>query len=160
MHCSLKKEWDDFPVYADQILDIEKSSFPVPWSLKAFEGELQNSISNLWALILDKKLVAYICFWMFDEEIHLLNIAVHPEYRCRGYGKYLIDHLIRIGAENSISSIWLEVRPSNRPALNMYLQSGFVQVGSRKHYYSDSGEDALIMELSLAGQIPDKDQSL
>ena len=157
MACSLKKEWEDFTVYAGQITDIENSSFPVPWSLNAFEEEVKNSISNLWAVIVDKKLVAYICFWMFDEEIHLLNIAVHPEYRNKGFGKYLIEHLIEVGSEEGISHIWLEVRPSNIPALQMYRQFGFSGVGCRKSYYSDSGEDAIIMELNLKEKISASD---
>ncbi|MBN2418369.1 MAG: ribosomal protein S18-alanine N-acetyltransferase [Deltaproteobacteria bacterium] len=147
--CSLKKTWPDFQSFADQILEIENSSFPVPWSAKAFEEELNRGISNLWALVSEKRVVAYICFWMFDEEIHILNFAVHSQNRNTGLGKILLKHVIEAGAACGVENIWLEVRPSNIPALSIYKKFGFVETGLRKGYYSDSREDAIIMALDL-----------
>ncbi len=152
MTYSLKKAWPDFLSFKDQILEIENSSFPVPWSAKAFEEEINNSISNLWAIILEKRLLAYICFWMFDKEIHILNFAVHAQNRNMGLGKNLLRNVIEAGAADGIENLWLEVRPSNIPALSIYKKFGFIEAGHRKAYYSDNREDAVIMVLNLAGK--------
>ena len=149
MGYSLKKTWSDFLAFAKQVLEIEKSSFPVPWSVQAFKGELNNSISNFWAIISDQNLLAYICFWMFDKEIHILNFAVHPQKRKMGLGKTLLLNLIETGTARGIETVWLEVRPSNIPALAIYKKMGFIEAGRRKGYYSDSHEDAIIMALHL-----------
>jgi ribosomal-protein-alanine N-acetyltransferase len=149
MACSIKKTWPDFISFVDQILDIENISFPVPWSANAFEEEINKNISNLWAIISEQRLFAYICFWMFDEEIHILNFAVHPKKRNMGMGKILLQNVIDTGASCGVENIWLEVRPSNIPALSIYKKFGFVEAGLRKAYYSDSHEDAIIMSLDL-----------
>ena len=152
MNWGIKKTWPDFMSFADQILEIENSSFPVPWSLKAFEEEINKDISNLWALISNQKLLAYICFWMFDREIHILNIAVHPQKRNQGLGKHLLENIVKARTTGSIEKIWLEVRPTNIPALFIYKKFGFIETGRRKAYYNDSREDAIIMELDFAGK--------
>ncbi|NLD37558.1 MAG: ribosomal protein S18-alanine N-acetyltransferase [Desulfatiglans sp.] len=148
---SLKKEWSDFKTYEDQVIEIERASFPVPWSERSFKEEINRDISNLWALIIQKQIYAYICFWMFDKEIHILNFAVHPQKRRHGLGKYLLMMVINTGTAHGIENIWLEVRPTNGPALSIYTKLGFSDVGRRKGYYSDSQEDAIIMALDLAG---------
>ena len=149
MDYSLKTAWPDFRAYADQVMEIERASFPVPWSERAFEDEINRGISNLWALVSNEKIYAYICFWMFDKEMHILNFAVHPEKRRQGLGRYLLMMVIDIGTARGIENIWLEVRPSNGPALSIYKKFGFSDVGRRKGYYSDSQEDAIIMALDL-----------
>ena len=155
MTYSLKKTWPDVLSFADQILEIEKSSFPVPWSTKAFEAEINKSISNFWAIISDQKLLAYICFWMFDREIHILNLAVHPKKRNLGLGKILLENVVKTGTAGGVENIWLEVRASNIPALSIYKKFDFVETGRRKGYYSDSREDAIIMTLDLTGKAMD-----
>jgi ribosomal-protein-alanine N-acetyltransferase len=152
---SLKKTWPDFLLFRDQILEIENSSFPVPWSVRAFEEEINKSISNLWAIISEQRLLAYICFWMFDKEIHILNFAVHPRKRNLGLGKLLLENIIETGTAGGIENIWLEVRPSNIPALSIYKKYGFTESGRRKSYYSDSKEDAVIMSLDITGKTMD-----
>lgn len=152
MDYSLKKEWSDFKTHVEQVIEIERASFPVPWSEKAFEEEINRDISNLWALVSNEKVYAYICFWMFDREIHILNFAVHAQKRRQGLGRYLLNGVIDIGAARGVENIWLEVRPSNGPALSIYKKFGFSDVGRRKGYYSDSQEDAIIMALDLTGK--------
>ena len=97
MSYSLKKTWPDFRLFTDQIIEIENASFPVPWSAIAFEEEINKSISNLWAMISEQRVLAYICFWMFDREIHILNFAVHPLKRSEGLGKILLRNVIEAG---------------------------------------------------------------
>lgn len=148
---SLKKEWPDFKAYEDQVIEIERASFPMPWSGSSFEEEINRDISNLWALISEQRIYAYICFWMFDKEIHILNFAVHPQKRRQGLGRCLLMMVIDTGSAHGIENVWLEVRPTNSAALSIYKKFGFNDMGRRKGYYSDSQEDAIIMALDLTG---------
>ena len=136
--------------YLDGIIEIERSSFPTPWSTNSFIQEIKNSVSHLWAVILKSNLSAYICFWMFASEIQLINIAVHTEWRGKGFGHNLLMQMIEAGISKGIQQVWLEVRLSNMPAKMLYEKLGFLEVGRRRKYYSDTNEDAIIMALSLS----------
>ncbi|MEW6668880.1 MAG: ribosomal protein S18-alanine N-acetyltransferase [Thermodesulfobacteriota bacterium] len=136
--------------YLDAIMEIERLSFPTPWSRNAFVQELKNPVSHLWALLEGGALLGYMCFWMFDSEIQLINVAVHPEKRGRGLGLFLMEKMIETGVANGMHKIWLEVRTSNLRAQRLYDKLGFVTVGRRRLYYRDTNEDAIVMSLSLA----------
>jgi ribosomal-protein-alanine N-acetyltransferase len=132
------------------ILNIERVSFPSPWGRESFEHEVGNPLSRFWGILSDNGLVAYICFWVAAGEIHLMNIAVHPEMRKRGLGRALMDKLGQTGVEEDVRKIWLEVRPSNKAARALYSGMGFAEVGWRRRYYTDTGEDAIVMALTLS----------
>lgn len=151
----LKKTWPDFWDYAEQIIDIENNSFPSPWSIKAFESETEKQISNFWALVEEGNIAGYICFWMLEPEIHIINFAVKFESRNKGLGKLLLKQVIDTGIGKKIEKIWLEVRPSNLPAISIYKKFGFYEVGRRIGYYRRTGEDAIIMKLNIKEEIPD-----
>jgi [ribosomal protein S18]-alanine N-acetyltransferase len=136
--------------YLDAIMEIERLSFPTPWSRNAFLQELKNPISHLWALLDGRTLSGYMCFWMFDSEIQLINVAIHPEKRGIGLGLFLMGKMIEAGVANGMHKIWLEVRTSNLPAQRLYDKLGFMTVGRRRLYYRDTNEDAIVMSLSLA----------
>ncbi len=140
---------ETYKPYLEQIHEIENVSFPSPWSMKAFKAEIQNPSACLWALIEDEVLSGYICFWMFDSEIQLINIAIHPEKRQQGLGEYLLTKMIEDCISKGKHYIWLEVRPSNAAAKRLYQKMGFEEVGRRKKYYMDTNEDALVMSLLL-----------
>jgi ribosomal-protein-alanine N-acetyltransferase len=131
------------------ILNIERISFPSPWGRESFEHEVRNPLSQFWGILSDSRLAAYICFWVTAGEIHLMNIAVHPEMRKRGLGRHLMDKLVQTGVEEGVRKIWLEVRPSNEAARALYLGMGFIEVGWRRRYYTDTGEDAIVMTLTF-----------
>lgn len=150
----LKKTWSDFWNYAEQIIDIENNSFPTPWSAKAFAAETEKQISNFWALVDEDSIIGYICFWMLKPEIHILNFAVKSEKRNKGIGQSLLKHVIDTGRRKKIDNVWLEVRPSNLPALSIYKKFGFYEAGRRIGYYSGTGEDAIIMKLDIKEEIP------
>ena len=139
----------NFHRFCDRILEIERASFPSPWSLRSFESEVHNPVSHLWGLVDDGRCVGYICFWMYSGEIHLLNIAVEPSMRGRGLGSDLLYSMIRVGISKRIHTMWLEVRPSNLHALRVYGKAGFVEVARRERYYGDTGEDAIVMAIGL-----------
>lgn len=135
--------------YLDRILEIETLSFSSPWSLNGFLQELENPVSRLWALMLDKVLVGYLCFWTVREEMQLLNLAVHPRHRGRGHGSFLLREMIDLALTAGVSRIWLEVRASGQAARRLYETFGFVQSGLRRNYYTDPAEDAVVMSLNM-----------
>ena len=135
--------------YLDRILEIENLSFSAPWSLNGFLQELENPVSQLWALMSDKVLLGYFCFWAVREELQLFDLAVHPTYRSRGHGSYLLTKMIDLALSRGISRIWLEVRVSGSAARKLYEKFGFVESGRRKNYYTDPAEDAIVMSLGL-----------
>jgi [ribosomal protein S18]-alanine N-acetyltransferase len=149
MSCLVKIGLDNFHDYRNQILEIENLSFQTPWTISSFSAELDKRVSQLWALTAEKTLLGYICFWMFDDEIQLVNIAVHPQKRGNGLGQQLLSNLIEMSSSKGIRNIWLEVRPSNFIARSLYQKMGFLEIGRRPKYYSDSNEDAIIMNLEV-----------
>jgi [ribosomal protein S18]-alanine N-acetyltransferase len=136
--------------YLDQILEIEKLSFISPWSRDSFQSEIKNPASFLWALIVNEAVSGYVCFWVFDSEIQLVNIAVNLNQRGQGLGRFLLEKIIEAGISKDVRSIWLEVRPSNLAAKGLYQKLGFEEMGRRPRYYRDTGEDAIVMSLKLA----------
>ena len=139
----------NFQSFQHHILEIENSSFPSPWTLNAFKQELNRVVSHFWALSVDEVLAGYICFWIFAGEIHLMNIAVHPKMRRKGFGCYLLSKMIEVGKSKTIGKAWLEVRPSNMRARALYQKVGFRETGRRPRYYADTNEDAIVMSLPL-----------
>lgn len=135
----------------EEIAKIEKLSFLSPWSPKAFKAEIKKPNSRVWAVVDDDEdtLSGYVCFWMFDSEVQLINIAVHPRKRGRGLGKYMLIKMIEESVSRGIQYIWLEVRPSNSVAKGLYRKLGFEDAGRRPRYYTDTNEDAIVMSLSL-----------
>jgi ribosomal-protein-alanine N-acetyltransferase len=139
----------NFLKFQEDILYIEKSAFPSPWDLNAFSKEIDRSISHVWALVVDDFLAGYICFWIFAGEIHLMNVAVHQTCRGKGWGYRLVSKMIEVGVTQGAETAWLEVRPSNLTARALYKKVGFVEVGRRPRYYTDTREDAIIMSIPL-----------
>jgi ribosomal-protein-alanine N-acetyltransferase len=82
------------------------------------------------------------------DEMHLLNLAVHPAHRRRGIARFLLTTALVRARSQGAAVVWLEVRPSNRAALALYHSFGFEEVGIRPGYYTDNGEDALIYGFS------------
>ena len=136
--------------HLDKIVEIEKLSFSAPWSLNGFLQELENPVSQLWALMSDTVLLGFLCFWTVREEMQVLDLAVHPTHRGRGHGSYLLTKMIDLAFSLGISRIWLEVRLSGRAARRLYEKFGFVESGRRANYYTDPTEDAIVMSLGLA----------
>ena len=145
----------NFRQFRGAVMEIEKASFPSPWSVSGFKGELKNPLSHFWGLLKDGRLIGYLCFWMFAGEIHLLNIAVHPEERRKGYGRRLLGQMVEAGLKHRIKILWLEVRPSNFAARVLYEKMGFREAGRRPGYYREMNEDAIVMSLSLKEKEPE-----
>ena len=131
--------------YSDlpQVIAIERRAFPTPWSLAMFVLELSKPSGVCLAAIEERRIVGYLICSRYADVWHLMNIAVDPPARCRGIGTALLEEMIaRAGNDASYT---LEVRPSNSPAIALYERFGFRSAGTRRRYYQDTGEDALIM---------------
>ena len=130
-----------------QIHEIETLCFPMPWSEESILHDVKENPVARW-LVLDDgegRVLAYAGMWFVLDEAHVCNVAVHPDYRRLGYGRRIMDALMQLAQDNSMSMMTLEVRRSNTPAQNLYHTCGFLDVGYRKRYYEDNKEDALIM---------------
>jgi len=128
------------------VLDIERRSFPTPWSQRAFESELRdNFCAHYLVARLGTEVVGYAGMWVILDEAHVTNIAVHPDYRGRRIGHRLLEALEERARELGAKYMTLEVRPSNVIAQELYRKHGFVVKGVRRGYYTDTNEDALIM---------------
>lgn len=132
-----------------QVMEIERLSFASdPWTPGLFLHELKLDFSRLHlARTADAahRLVGYACWWLVGDEVHVLNLAVHPQARGSGAGRALVQRIVDDAVAHNAVSVSLEVRPENAPALGLYRAMGFTQIGLRKNYYA-RGEDAVIME--------------
>ena len=140
----------------DAIVAIENRAYPFPWTRNVLLDEIEGeSFSYVYvARLIDEsgqagKMIGYHFFWLVADEIHILNIAVDPEYHGAGLGTILIQFAIQFGRERGATCTLLEVRVSNTAALRLYEKLGFTRIGIRKQYYSDSKEDAYVMKLLL-----------
>jgi ribosomal-protein-alanine N-acetyltransferase len=125
---------------------IESASFPTPWPPYAFRGELEtNRMAHYLVVRAGARIVAYAGIWLMVDEAHVTTFAVLPAYRRRGIGGRLLSEVIELAAQLGATVVTLEVRLSNAGARRLYQQFGFRPVGVRPRYYSDNGEDALIM---------------
>jgi ribosomal-protein-alanine N-acetyltransferase len=128
---------------------IEKLSFPLPWSRWSFLAELGHPLSHTLVAGPSSpgpwKVWGYIVFWVVAEEMHILNLAVHPGHRRQGIARRLLTEALNQARALEAAVAWLEVRPSNSPALNLYHSLGFQEVGRRPRYYDDTQEDAILL---------------
>ncbi len=134
----------------NRILEIEQASFNQPYSRELFEEELKLTMAFPHVVRLGSKIVGYIDYWVVKDEVHLINVAVDPEYRRLHLGTLLMEHLIKVGLEKGALRITLDVRESNLAALRLYENFGFEKTAVRRRYYTDNQEDAWVMIKDLA----------
>lgn len=130
----------------DEVLEIERQCFQQPYSRQIFEQELKIQVATLWVAQCRKKIVGYIDFWLVRDEMELISIAVHPDYKRTGVGDLLMQEMMRYAHRHAATFIYLDVRVSNKAAQGLYEKFGFAKVGIRRRYYSDNQEDAIIMK--------------
>jgi ribosomal-protein-alanine N-acetyltransferase len=136
----------------DEVLEIERHAFGSPWSRQILREELDRSWAHVDVLRCrtePRRITAYINYWLVRDEVHLLNLAVHPSMRRRGLGRALLDHMIAFANRHRCRYVTLEVRRSNQTAIELYRRVGFAPVGIRPRYYTDDQEDAVVMVLEL-----------
>lgn len=128
-----------------RVAELERLCFRTPWSEASLAGELKNRLASYRVGELEGRVVTYGGMWIFFDEAHITNVAVDPEYRKRGIGHELMREMMRAAVLRGAEKMSLEVRVTNEAAQRLYASIGFVAEGRRKKYYSDTGEDALIL---------------
>lgn len=133
-----------------QVLEIEREAYAFPWSAGIFRDCLRAGYC-CWVLEQQDEVRAYGIMQVGAGESHILNLCVRANGRGRGLGRALLSHLLEVAREHRADTALLEVRPTNRPALGLYLAMGFNEVGVRRGYYPgrDGREDALILATYL-----------
>ena len=132
-------------IYKDisAVYKIECFLFNDPWPKKSFKIEVrQNNISYPFIVEENCDILGYIICWYYLEELHIVNIAVIPDRQRQGIGKFMLDRVMEYFSDYNIA--YLEVRESNKKAINLYFAFGFETIYRRKAYYPN-GEDALVM---------------
>jgi len=128
---------------------IEDRSFPFPWTQGMIMMELFDNPLGISFVAKEREshcIIGYVFMRAIVDELHLLNIAVHPEWRGRGLGDTLLQCVLRVGRERQMEKVLLEVRPSNHPARALYRKYQFHLVGHRKKYYIKPTEDAILLQ--------------
>lgn len=136
--------------HLDQVVAIEKDLFSLPWSETSFLCEISDRKRAYSVVGLEGgEVVCYAVAWFVADEIHIGNIAVRRSDQGKGIGKKLLGHLLREAKRRHVRIATLEVRVSNVRAISLYRKFGFEGVAFRKGYYTDNGEDALVMVAHL-----------
>jgi ribosomal-protein-alanine N-acetyltransferase len=136
---------------------IDKISFSMPWSPRAYHYELnENDSSYLWVAESStaqevKRIIGFIVLWLILDEAHIATIAVHPDYRKRGIAQELLRTALTTAIHKGAKSATLEVRANNEIAKKLYRRFRFEIVGHRPRYYRDNNEDATLMTVDTLG---------
>lgn len=139
------------PADLDEVLGIERVSYPEPWPREVFARELSGEDGSvaLVARAADGRVAGYIVYRFGVGEVELHNVAVHPEARSQGVGRALVERLVADARARSAERVLLEVRVGNAPARALYTRLGFETLATRRRYYRDNDEDALVLEKKL-----------
>jgi [ribosomal protein S18]-alanine N-acetyltransferase len=132
---------DDVP----EVMAVDRHCFRSPWSENAYQSELKNSVAFYLVARCDGVLVGFGGAWLVMDEAHVTTLGVHPEYRGRGIGERLFVAILAEAIRRGVQRASLEVRESNESARRLYEKYGFTPVARRRGYYSDNGEDAVVM---------------
>jgi len=134
-------------------MEIERLAFATPWVRQAFTDEMSRPWAHLEILRdpASGRAIGFCNYWLVADELHLLNVAVHPDFRKQGHASALVHHVLATAHQAKARVVMLEVRVSNHAARALYQKLGFRQVGTRPKYYADNGEDAVLMDLEMAG---------
>lgn len=131
----------------DATADLEAACFSLPWSREQLAAAFAQPNYAAFGLRVNGMPAGYISLYHNPDELEILNLAVLPAYRRRGFGKKLLRTALLLGLRLGIGRAVLEVRADNNAALGLYLGLGFTEAGRRPGYYN--GEDALVLELPL-----------
>jgi len=132
----------------DRVFEIELSAYPFPWTRGIFADCIRVGY-ECWGLQAGKDLIGYCIQTHAAGENHLLNLCIASQWQRQGLGNILLDHAVRLARLHGCERMFLEVRPSNEPAIHIYEKAGFQPVGRRKNYYMDTREDAVVMSLAI-----------
>lgn len=130
----------------DGIMEIEKLSFISPWEKTLFVQELKNPRITLRVVREKTRVIGYLALYQVLDEVHLMSIAVHPDFRRKGTATGFLLEILRDCRRRGGKTLYLEVRESNHGAIAFYRGLNLVQTGIRPRYYEDTGENALLLQ--------------
>jgi ribosomal-protein-alanine N-acetyltransferase len=134
-----------------ELLAIEESQFPEPWTKRILLDEIGNTDTRRYTVAVEKKrVVGYLGVMFVLEELHVNTIGTLPQEEGRGIATSLMDEAWADARHRGITRATLEVAVSNQRAIDLYYRYGFRPVGVRKNYYEKSHEDALILWADLS----------
>lgn len=130
----------------DAVLAVENVIYPFPWTVGNFRDSLASGY-DCWIVVERGVMVGYAVVMTVVDEVHLLNLSVAAERQRQGIGGEMLESLCAMAAQSGLMRMLLEVRPSNTPALALYVGHGFTEIGRRRAYYpaADGREDAIVM---------------
>ena len=144
--------------HLDEVAELERVCFSVPWSRNMLKEELDNALSALLvALDDDGRVVGYAGVQVILDEGYITNVAVRPDCRRRGVAAQLLKVFLDFAQGNKLAFLTLEVRESNHAAIILYGRHGFRSVGRRRNYYEHPREDAIIMTREFTDGTADTD---
>lgn len=123
----------------------EELCFSIPWSKNAIEEAFSNELYRFVAVEEKGSVVGHANFRMVADEGEIERVAVHPDFRRRGYGRKLMEAMVDYSRKKGVRDMTLDVRVNNEKAINLYESCGFSEEGRRKDYYREPTEDAIIM---------------
>ena len=134
----------------EAVLAIERRAYEFPWTLGIFRDCLLANYPA-WVLAQGDHIVGYGLLSLAADEAHILNVCTAPEAQGQGHGRRLLRTLLQLARGRGAKRVFLEVRPSNGPAIALYDAEGFNEIGRRPRYYParNGREDALVMALEL-----------
>jgi len=147
------------PQNLNRILTIDRLAFKLAWSRALFLEELSCESAFSYAVRCNQPdqsltIIAYALWRMVLTELHIIRIAVAPDYRSRGVATWLIEQCFKLAQQKKdFDSVYIEVRPSNNAAIALYRKLGFYVIGTRPNYYPESNEDAWVMKKQLKESI-------
>lgn len=128
----------------EELIELEGLCFEYHWTRDQFLLGLESGAYRVIGVRVDTILAGYMAFSLIEDEMEILNLAVHPDHRRRGLGEALLARSFEICATAGIKKSFLDVKVSNDPALALYRKFGYKKIGVRKKYYPDTREDALL----------------
>ena len=139
------------PEDVEAVYAIELATFPAPWTLDSFHYEMrENQFAHYTVAVNEQnKIIGFCGMWIVIDSAQITNVAVLKEARGLGIGEALMRESMRVAKEAGAETMSLEVRVTNVVAQNLYRKLQFQDGGIRKGYYTDNGEDALVMWVNL-----------
>ena len=139
--------------HIDAVMEVERLAHKTPWARQVFVEELHREWAHVDLVVAPQpggeRVCAFCNYWLVHDEVHILNVATHPDDRRKGHARRLLDHVLDFARRKGCRFVTLEVRKSNTGAQTLYESLGFKPIGVRPHYYADDGEDAIVMMLDL-----------
>lgn len=137
------------PSDVDDLIELERLCFDYNWTRDQFLMGLERGIYKILGVRIGGILSGYIAFSVIEDEMEILNLAVHPDFRKQGLASRLLERAFEVCVKMNVAKSFLDVKVSNVAAIGLYKKFGYTQFGVRKKYYPDTKEDALLFQFSF-----------